>query len=96
MWEKTTIFMKICGRLICLCVKNYEFCKKIDDAKKSLVELFVDTNGRRHWLCLETNLLVLFFSKFIVADVENCQLNSLSIKMDEGVGFVQRRTYNKI
>jgi len=94
MWEKTTIFVKICGRLICLCVKNYEFCKKIDDAKKSLVELFVDTNGRRRWFCLETNLLVLFFSKFIATDVENLQLNSLSIKMDEGVGLVQRTSNN--
>ena len=47
----------------------------IDDAKNRQYELLVDTNGRRRWFCLETNLLVLFFF-------------GLSIQMDEPVGFV--------
>ena len=29
-------------------------------------------------------------------DAENSQLNFSSIQMDEGIGFVQRRTYNKL
>ena len=64
-----------------------------DDAKNHQYEFLVDMDGQRHWLCLETNLLVLFFSSFIAF---GAALLSLSIQMDEAVGFVQRQTCNKL
>ena len=64
-----------------------------DDAKNHQYEFLVDMDGQRRWLCLETNLLVLFFSSFIDF---GAALLSLSIQMDEVVGFVQRQTCNKL
>ena len=57
----------------------------IDDVKNCQYELLVDIDGRRRWLCPKMNLLVIFFSGFIAFGVI---LLSLSIQMDEGVGFV--------
>ena len=64
----------------------------IDDVKNCQYELLVDTDGRRRWLLPGTNLLVLFFSGYIASGIV---LLFLSIQMDEGVGFVQRRTCNE-
>ena len=59
----------------------------IDDIKNRQYELLVNIDRQRHSLCLETNLLVLFFSGFIAF---GAVLLFLSLQMDEAVGFVQR------
>ena len=57
----------------------------IDDTKNRQYELLVDTDGQRHSLRLETNLLMLFFSGFIAF---GAVLLFLSLQMDEAIGFV--------
>ena len=77
---------------IWLCKRSHRR-SQTDDAKNRQYELLVNTDGRKRWLCLEMNLLVLFFSGFIAFGIV---LLFLSIQMDKGVGFIQRRTSNEI
>ena len=83
------------GKLYSLANSPYRWCQT-DDAKKLSLELLINTDEQRRWLRLVMDLLVLFFFGSIANDAENHQFNFLSIQMDEGVGFVQKQTYNKI